>query len=72
MCVEVTHTLLVSVPIPCTCGVLMIAEVFCLGVAMADGGNEEVFGVHGTVCLCVERRGSRFRWTQNTPVMCGY
>ena len=20
---------------------------------MADGGNEEVFGVHGTVCLCV-------------------
>ena len=55
-----------------TCGVLTIADVFCFGVAMAEGGNEEVFGVHGTVCLCVGGRGSRFRWTQNTLVMCGY
>lgn len=65
VCIAVTLTLLVSLAIPHTCGVLTVAEVFCFGVAMADRGNEEGFGVHGTVCVL--ERESTFRWT--TPVM---
>lgn len=56
VCIAVTLTLLVSLAIPHTCGVLTVAEVFCFGVAMADRGNEEGFGVHGTVCVCVGER----------------
>ena len=39
VCIAVTLTLLVSLAIPHTCGVLTVAEVFCFGVAMADRGN---------------------------------